>query len=64
MPSGVFIYLGNLGVPTPFSCGRIRNVDHLAFREAMLARYMSVWGGLHIRLVVLPPGPKLGTYLW
>ncbi len=38
----------SLGVPSPFSGGRICNVDHLAFRKAMLARDMSVWGGLHI----------------
>ena len=32
----------SLGVPSPFSGGRIRNVDHHAFRKAMLARDMSV----------------------
>ncbi len=47
-----------------FSGGRIRNVDHLAFRKAMLARDMSVWGGLHISPRGAPSrGAKLCTYL-
>ena len=48
----------------PFSGGRIRNVDDLAFRKAMLARDMSVWGGLHISPRGAPSrGAKLCTYL-
>ncbi len=44
--------------------GRIRNVDHLAFREAMLARDVSVWWGLHISPRDAPSrGAKLSTYL-
>ncbi len=54
----------SLGVPSPFSGGRIRNVDHLAFRKAMLARDMSVWGGLHISPRGAPSkGAKLCTCL-
>ena len=46
------------------SGGRIRNVDHLAFRKAMLARDMSVWGDLHISPRTAPSkGAKLCTYL-
>ncbi len=56
-----------LGVPSPFSGSRIRNVDHLAFRKAMLARDMSAWGGLHILPRGAPSrgtrGAKLCTYL-
>ncbi len=56
--------IASLGVPSPFSVGRIRNVDHLAFRKAMLARDMSVWGGLHISPRGAPSeGAKLCTYL-
>ncbi len=55
--AGVQKQFASLGVPSPFSGGRIRNVDHLAFRKAMLARDMSVWGGaVTFRLVVLPLG--------
>ncbi len=44
--------------------GRIRNVDHLAFRKAMLARDMSVWGRLHMSPPGAPsPDAKLCTYL-
>ncbi len=32
---------------SPFSDGRIHNVDHLAFRKAMLARAMPVLEALH-----------------
>ncbi len=46
--AGVQKQFASLGVPSPFSGGRVCNVDHLAFREAMRARDMSVWGGLHI----------------
>ncbi len=35
--AGVQKQFASLGVPSPFSGGRIRNVDHLAFRKAMLA---------------------------
>ncbi len=43
---------------------RIRSVDHLAFRKAMLARDISVWGGLHISPRGAPSkGAKLCTYL-
>ncbi len=53
----------SLGVPSPFVGGRIRNVDHLAFRKAMLARDMFVWGGLHISPRGAPSrGAKLCTY--
>ncbi len=42
----------------------IRNVDHLAFRKAMLARDMYVWGGLHISPRGAPSkGAKLCTCL-
>ncbi len=34
--------LASFGVPCPFSGGRVRNIDHLAFRKAMLAWDMSV----------------------
>ncbi len=37
-----FRNFASLGVPSPFSGGRIRNVDHIAFRKAMLARDISV----------------------
>ncbi len=44
---------------------QIRNVDHLAFHKAMLARGMSVWEGLHILPRGAPSrGAKLCTYLW
>ncbi len=33
---------------SPFSDGRVRNVDHLTFRKAMLTRDRSVFEGLHI----------------
>ncbi len=53
-----------LGVPSPFSGGRIRNAGDLAFRKAMLARDMSVWGGFHISPRGAPSkGAKLCTYL-
>ncbi len=77
--AGVQKQFASLGVPSPFSGGRIRNVDHLAFRKdvvnfllllllafrkAMLARDMSVWGGLHISPRGAPSkGAKLCTYL-
>ncbi len=62
--AGVQKQFASLGVPSPFSGGRIRNVDHLAFRKAMLARDMSVWGGLHISPRCAPSkGAKLCTYL-
>ncbi len=38
-------HFASLGVPSPFSGGRIRNVDHLAVRKAVLPRDMSIWGG-------------------
>ncbi len=47
------VQLTSLGVPSPFSGGRVQNVDHLAFCKAMLAQDMSVWEGLHIS----PRGP-------
>ncbi len=51
-------------MPSLFSGGRIRNVDHLAFRKAMLARDMYVLGGLHISPRGAPSkGAKLCTYL-
>ncbi len=63
--AGVEKQFASLCVPSPFSCGRIRNVDHLAFCEAILARDMSVWGGLHISPRGAPSrGAKLCTYLW
>ena len=40
--AGVQKQFASLGVPSPCSGGRIRNVDHLAFCKAMLARDMSV----------------------
>ncbi len=44
--------------------GRIRNVDHVAFRKAMLARDMSFWGRLHISPRGTPSrGAKLCTHL-
>ncbi len=52
--AGVQKQFASLGVPYPFSDGRIRDVDHLAFRKAMLARDMSVWGAFTFRHVVLP----------
>ncbi len=52
--AGVQKQFASLGVPSPFSGGRTRNVDHHAFRKAMLARDMSVWGGLQFCHVVLP----------
>ncbi len=62
--AGIQKQFASLGVPSPFSGGRIRNVDHLAFRKAMLARDMSVWGGLHISPRGAPSrGAKLCTYL-
>ncbi len=62
--AGVQKQFASLGVPSPFSGGRIRNVDHLAFRKAMLARDMSVWEGLHISPRGAPSrGAKLCTYL-
>ncbi len=62
--AGVQKQFASLGVPSPFSGGRVRNVDHLAFRKAMLARDMSVWGGLHISPRGAPSkGAKLCTYL-
>ncbi len=65
--AGVQRQFASLGVPSPFSGGRrlrrrrmIRNVDHLAFRKAMLARDRSVWPGrgftFPLRVVVLPLG--------
>ncbi len=55
--AGVQEQFASLGVPSPFSGGRIRNVDHLAFRKAMLARDMSCVGGAFtFRHVVLPLG--------
>ena len=54
----------SLGVPSPFSGGRVRNVDHHAFCKAILARDMSVWEGLHISPRGDPSwGAKLCTYL-
>ncbi len=50
--AGVQKQFASLGVPSPFSGGRIRNVDHLAFRKAMLARDMSVWGGVTSKFVL------------
>ncbi len=62
--AGVQKQFASLGVPSPFSGGRVRNVDHLAFRKAMLARDMSVWGGLHISPRGAPSkGAKLCTAL-
>ena len=62
--AGVQKHFASLGVSSTFSGGRIRNVDHLAFRKAMLARDMSVWGGLHISPRGAPSrGAKLCTYL-
>ncbi len=62
--AGVQKQFASLGVPSPFSGGRVRNADHLAFRKAMLARDMSVWGGLHISPRGAPSkGAKLCTYL-
>ncbi len=42
--AGIQKQFASLGVLSPVSGGRIRNVDHLAFCKAMLARDMSVWG--------------------
>ena len=62
--AGIQKQFASLGVPSPFSGGRIRNVDHHAFRKAMLARDMSVWGGLHISPRGAPSrGAKLCTCL-
>ena len=62
--AGIQKQFASLGVPSPFSGGRIRNVDHLAFRKAMLAQDMSVWGRLHISPRGAPSrGAKLCTYL-
>ncbi len=62
--AGIQKQFASLGVPSPFSGGRIRNVDHLAFRKAMLARDISVWGRLHISPRGAPSrGAKLCTYL-
>ncbi len=33
---------------SPFSGGRVHNIDHLAFRKAMLAQDIYVWKELHI----------------
>ncbi len=41
--AGVQKQFVSLGMPFPFSGGHFRNVDHLAFHKAMLARDMSVW---------------------
>ncbi len=35
-----------LGMPYPVSGGLGRNIEHLAFHKAMLARDISVWEGL------------------
>ncbi len=62
--AGVRKQFASLGVPSPFSGGRIRNVEHHAFRKAMLARDMSIWEGLHISPCGAPSrGTKLCTYL-
>ncbi len=58
-PAGIQKQVASLGAPSPFLDGHIRNVDHLAFRKAMLAQDMSVLGGgggVTLRLVVLLPG--------
>ncbi len=45
LTNGIQKQFAKLGVPSPFSSGHIRNVDHFAFRKAMLAGDMSVVGG-------------------
>ncbi len=63
--AGLQKQFAGLGVPSPFSGGCGRKVDHIAFREAMPARGMSIWEGLHISPHGAPSlGAKLGTYLW
>ncbi len=62
--AGLQNQFAGLGMPSPLLGGRIRNVDQLAFRKAMLARDMSVWDGLHISPRGAPSlGAKLCTYL-
>ncbi len=62
--AGIQKQFASLGVPSPFLDGCICNVDHLSFRKAMLARDMSVWGGLHVSpRGALSRGAKLCAYL-
>ncbi len=63
--AGIHEQFASLGVPFLLSGGGICNVDHLAFRKAMLARDMSVWKGLEMSPRGAPSrGAKLCTYLW
>ncbi len=62
--AGIQDQFGSLGMPSPFSGGRIRHVDHQAVCKAMPARDVSIWGGLHISPNGAPSrGAKLCTYL-
>ncbi len=62
--TGVQKQYASLGMTIPFLGDRVHDVDHLAFRKAMLAEDMSVWEGLHISPPGAPSrGAKLCTYL-
>ncbi len=62
--AGHQIQYASLGVALSLLGGCDHNINHLAFRKAMLARDMSVWGELHIwPHGAHSRGAKLGTYL-
>ncbi len=49
----------------PILNGRVHDIDHLAFRKAMLAQDLSVWEGLYVSPSAAPSrDAKLCTYEW
>ena len=53
-----------LGMPAPFSSGRLQPVNGPVFRQRLGQQYKSVWAGLHISPRTAPSsGAKKCTYL-
>ncbi len=59
--AGMLKQFASLGTPSPFSGGRICNVDHLAFCKAMLVRDMF-GGAFTFRYTVLPLGVPIASF--
>ena len=62
--AGIQHQYADLGMASPFSCGKLQNIDAHGFHRAMLAQEKAVWQGLHMSPRNAPsPRAKLCTYL-
>ena len=62
--AGIQKHYAHLGLASPFSGGKLQNIDAHGFQRAMLAQEDSVWQGLAISPRTAPSArAKLCTYL-